>query len=93
MAFADESGRCDSERFHHVCPGEPIISIDDADGFDSLSIVPTPPIILDDEIRLYYGGSNELGGRDGKKRWRDLPRGLACCRWVAVICCFASPLW
>jgi len=49
------------------------------DAFDALNILPTTPIILDEEIRLYYGGCNESVGRDGKKRWRSLP-GLAILR-------------
>ena len=69
----------DSETFHHVRPGEAIIPVGAAGTFDSLNIMPTTPIILDDEIRLYYGGCSEPVGRDGKKRWRTLP-GLATLR-------------
>ena len=69
----------DSETFHHVCPGEAVIPVGEAGAFDSLNIMPTTPIILDDEIRMYYGGCSEPVGRDGKKRWRALP-GLATLR-------------
>jgi hypothetical protein len=42
----------DSETFHHVLPEQHIIPVGDADAFDALNILPTTPIILDDEIRL-----------------------------------------
>lgn len=69
----------DSETFHHVLPGQRVIPVGDAGAFDALTILPTTPVILDDEIRLYYGGGSEAVGRDGKTRWRALP-GLATLR-------------
>lgn len=69
----------DSETFRHVLPGQRVIPTGAADAFDALTILPTTPIILDDEIRLYYGGGSESIGRDGVRRWRALP-GLATLR-------------
>ena len=51
----------------------------DAGEWDALTILPSIPVVLDREIRLYYGGGSEQSGRDGVVRWRALP-GLATLR-------------
>lgn len=69
----------DSETFRHVRPGQKVIPVGAEDEWDALTILPTMPVFLDDEIRLYYGGGSERREADGVKRWQTLP-GLATLR-------------
>ena len=49
----------DAETFHHVLPGSKVIPVGAPDDFDAQTILPSTPVILDREIRLYYGGGTE----------------------------------
>jgi len=55
----------DAEWFRHVKPGSKVIPLGSPGAFDSMTILPTTPVILDDEIRLYYGGGSEVERPDG----------------------------
>jgi hypothetical protein len=52
----------DTKEWHHVLPGTPLISNDGVEGdYDWGCAYPAAyPVFLDDEIRLYYGGSDGL---------------------------------
>ena len=69
----------DSGWFRHVKPGQKVIPVGEPDEWDALVILPTMPVILEHEIRLYYGGGSERREPDGAKRWQTLP-GLATLR-------------
>ncbi len=69
----------DSEWFRHVKPGQKVIAVGEPDEWDALVILPTMPVLLEDEIRLYYGGGSERREADSGKRWLTLP-GLATLR-------------
>ncbi len=49
----------DAETFHHVQVGSKVISVGQPDDWDAQTILPSTPVILDREIRLYYGGGTE----------------------------------
>ena len=69
----------DSEWFRHVKPGQKVIPVGKPDEWDALVILPTIPVFLKREIRLYYGGGSERRELGGGKRWQTLP-GLATLR-------------
>lgn len=46
----------DGETFTHVQPGAKVIPLGAPDAFDAEHIVQTMPVVLDSEIRIYYGG-------------------------------------
>ncbi len=70
----------DAETFRHIKPGSKVIAVGDVDDWDAQTILPTTPIILDREIRLYYGGGTERKPPlNGKPKWVALP-GLATLR-------------
>ena len=69
----------DSEWFRLVQPGKKVIPVGTADQWDALTILPTMPVLLENEIRLYYGGGSERREANGAKRWQTLP-GLATLR-------------
>ncbi len=48
----------DAETFQHVLPGSKVIPVGGPDDFDAQTILPSTPIILEHEIRLYYGGGS-----------------------------------
>ena len=52
----------DTKNWHHVSPGTPLISNDGVEGdYDWGCAYPAAyPVFLEDEIRLYYGGSDGL---------------------------------
>ncbi|MEX2577686.1 MAG: hypothetical protein WD342_01400 [Verrucomicrobiales bacterium] len=49
----------DAETFRHVGVGRNVIPVGPPGSWDALTILPTPPVIHEDEIRLYYGGGSE----------------------------------
>jgi len=64
----------DAESFRHIKPGSQVIAVGDADEWDAQTILPTTPIVLDEEIRLYYGGGTERKPPlNGKPKWVCLP--------------------
>jgi hypothetical protein len=70
----------DAEWFRHVKPGSKVIPLGEPGAFDSMTILPSMPIILDDEIRLYYGGGSEVERPGGPpSKWLTQP-GLATLR-------------
>ena len=69
----------DSDIFRHIEVGQKIIPVGEPDDWDALTILPTSPVVLEDEIRLYYGGGSERREENGAKRWQTLP-GLATLR-------------
>ena len=70
----------DAETFRHIKPGSQVIAVGGVDDWDAQTILPTTPIILDQEIRLYYGGGTERKPPlNGKAKWVSLP-GLATLR-------------
>ncbi|MDP6466318.1 MAG: hypothetical protein QF918_01170 [Pirellulaceae bacterium] len=70
----------DADTFHHVKPGSKVISVGEPDDWDAQTILPSTPVILDREIRLYYGGGTERKPPlDGRPKWVTLP-GLATLR-------------
>ncbi len=69
----------DSEWFRHVQPGQKVIQVGTADQWDALTILPSTPVILENEIRLYYGAGSERREANGAKRAQSLP-GLATLR-------------
>ncbi len=81
----------DGERFVHVCPGEKVIGLGAPGEFDSHTILPSVPVVLEDEIRLYYGGgAYQHGGRPGRPEYEEMvcrpglatlrPQGFTCMR-------------
>ena len=46
----------DAESFQHVLPGSKVIPVGAPGDFDAQTILPSTPIFLEREIRLYYGG-------------------------------------
>lgn len=69
----------DAETFRHVKVGSKVIPVGAAGEWDALTILPTIPIVLEKEIRLYYGGGREAISDDGYKRM-DVRPGLATLR-------------
>ena len=70
----------DAEWLRHVKPGSKVIPLGPAGAFDSMTILPTMPVILDDGIRLYYGGGSETERPGGPpSKWLTQP-GLATLR-------------
>jgi hypothetical protein len=70
----------DAETFRHVQVGSQIIPVGDPDAWDAQTILPSMPVILDREIRLYYGGGTERKPPlNGRPKWISLP-GLATLR-------------
>lgn len=69
----------DSETFRHVRVGTKVIPLGQPDQWDALTILPSIPVVLDEQIRLYYGGGREVVGDDGRRRWDTRP-GLATLR-------------
>lgn len=70
----------DAETFRHIEPGSKVIALGEPDAWDAQTILPTTPVILDQEIRLYYGGGTERKPPlNGKPLWVALP-GLASLR-------------
>ncbi|MAG94412.1 MAG: hypothetical protein CMJ48_11775 [Planctomycetaceae bacterium] len=70
----------DADTFHHVKPGSKVIPVGDPDDWDAQTVLPSTPVILDREIRLYYGGGTERKPPlDGRPKWVALP-GLATLR-------------
>ena len=64
----------DAEWFHHMLPGSNVISVGEPDDWDALTILPSSPVILEREIRLYYGGGTERKPPlDGRPKWVALP--------------------
>ncbi len=68
-AWTELAWSADTVDWHRVCPGSPLISNSDPVGsYDwGCSYSSAYPILLENEIRLYYGASNGLhfGWRDG----------------------------
>lgn len=49
----------DTRKWHRILPGTPLIPNSPKKGaYDWGCVYPSKPVFLDDEIRLYYGGSN-----------------------------------
>ncbi len=70
----------DAENFRHIKPGSKVLDVGEPDAWDAQTILPTTPVILDKEIRLYYGGGTERKPPlNGKPKWVCLP-GLATLR-------------
>ena len=70
----------DGEWFRHVKPGSKVIPLGPAGAFDSMTILASMPVILEDEIRIYYGGGSELERSGGPpSKWLTQP-GLATLR-------------
>ena len=75
----------DGETFTHVQPGAKILPLGSPGAFDAEHLVQTTPVVLDDEIRIYYGGGCTVDvpaseqERRGPRALRFLP-GLACLR-------------
>ena len=70
----------DAERFRHVKPGDKVIPLGPAGAFDAMVILPSMPVVLDDEIRIYYGGGGETERPGGPpSKWLTQP-GLATLR-------------
>ncbi len=70
----------DGETFRHIKPGSKVIAVGGVDDWDAQTILPSTPVILDKEIRLYYGGGTERKPPlNGKPKWVALP-GLATLR-------------
>lgn len=69
-----------AEWFRHVKPGSKVIPLGAPGEFDSMTILASLPVILDDEIRIYYGGGSELERPGGPaSKWLTQP-GLATLR-------------
>jgi len=68
-AWTELAWSADTVEWHRVCPGSPLIANSDPVGsYDwGCAYSSAYPILLDNEIRLYYGASNGLhfGWRDG----------------------------
>jgi hypothetical protein len=69
----------DAETFRHIEVGSKVIPVGAPDQWDALTILPTIPVMLEKEIRLYYGGGREAISDDGRRRW-DVRPGLATLR-------------
>ena len=76
----------DEETFHLVKPGSKVIPVGEPDDWDAQTILPSTPVILDREIRLYYGGGTERKPPlNGRPKWVGLP-GLATLRRDGFTC-------
>lgn len=68
-AWTELAWSADTVEWHRVCPGSPLIPNSDPVGsYDwGCAYSPAYPILLENEIRLYYGASNlwHTGWRDG----------------------------
>jgi len=70
----------DAEWFRHVKPGSKVIPLGPSGAFDSMTILASMPVMLDDEIRIYYGGGSEMERPGGPpSKWLTQP-GLATLR-------------
>jgi hypothetical protein len=71
----------DGETFYHVKPGAKIVPLGGPGSWDSQAILASMPVILSDEIRIYYGGCGKKNVRHkgDKVRVTCLP-GLATVR-------------
>ena len=75
----------DAETFCHVKPGQKVIPLGEPDAWDAEAVLASMPVITDDQIRIYYGGSTkrpvppELRARFGSTDVLCLP-GLATLR-------------
>jgi prolyl oligopeptidase family protein len=72
----------DGEHFVRVHDGQSIIAQGQGDGFDRGLFLPTRPLVLENEIRLYYGAANYRAPDDPPfefERWKmcQLQMGLA----------------
>ena len=50
----------DAETFCHVKPGQKVIPLGEPGTWDGQCILASTPLILDDEIRIYYGGTTTV---------------------------------
>ena len=81
----------DGETFVHIKPGEKILPLGPEGAWDSEHIVQTMPVLLEGEIRIYYGGGRHVEvpvaerARLGDRELRFLP-GLATLREDGFTC-------
>jgi len=61
----------DGETFLHIKPGSKVIPLGEPGAWDSLTILPSMPIILPSEIRIYYGGATDYPASAGSKKGLD----------------------
>lgn len=84
----------DGISFVHVRPGEKVIPLGAPGEFDSHAILPSMPVVLEDEIRLYYGGQSyescESPGRPSYEGMVARP-GLATLRPQGFTCLALAP--
>jgi len=72
----------DGVSFVHIRPGEKVIPLGQPGEFDSHSILPSMPVVLEDEIRLYYGGS---AYEEREQRGRPSYEGMVCRPGLATL--------
>lgn len=79
----------DAENFTFIRPGAKVIPLGGADAFDRDTIHPSMPVVLEDELRLYYGGGR-YDVADDYRALTVLP-GLATLRSHGFTCVRLAP--